>query len=156
MGTANHHQRRARVSDMNLRFMPALFFPRFAVGGGIQYIQHRRVDHAHHRFAVLNQGDIHRELAVALDKLFGAIQRINQPVTLPVLAFFPTRRILFGQHRRFRIQLAQARNNDVMCCNIRSGDRRIIALVRDICRCFAVIDLHDCVARLAGKLANLL
>ncbi len=54
----------------------------------VHHFQHRRIDHAQHRFALLNQRDIDREFAIALDELFGAVERIDQPVALPVLAHF--------------------------------------------------------------------
>ena len=38
----------------------------------------RRIDHAAHRHAVLDFGDVDRELAVAADEFLGAVQRIDQ------------------------------------------------------------------------------
>ncbi len=95
MRTANHHQRRAGIPDLNLLTHPALLFPGLTFRRVVHHFQHRRIDHAQHRFALLNQRDIDREFAIALDELFGAVERIDQPVALPVLAHFPGGRIFF-------------------------------------------------------------
>ena len=43
----------------------------------------RHVDHAEHRPMVVDQRDVDRELAVAIDEFLGAVQRIDQPVAVP-------------------------------------------------------------------------
>ncbi len=61
----------------------------------VQLVQRRRVDHAQHRLPVFHQGDVDGELAIFLDELAGAVERIHQPVAPPLLALRP------GHGRRF-------------------------------------------------------
>src|SRR3546814_12921572 len=51
-----------------------------------QLAGHRRLDHAEHRDAVVDQGDIDGELAIALDEFAGAVERIHQPHPRPLPA----------------------------------------------------------------------
>src|SRR3546814_198242 len=44
---------------------------------------HRRLDHSEQDLAVLDQGDVDGELAVALDELARAVERIDHPQTRP-------------------------------------------------------------------------
>jgi len=92
---ADDHQRWPGITHLNLFTHAALFFPGFAFGGAIHHVQHRGIDHTQHRFAILNQGNVDGEFTITFDELLGAVQRINQPVTLPVLALFPRLRIFF-------------------------------------------------------------
>ena len=54
------------------------------------FIRHK--NSAHDGAAVFNQRNIDRKLAVALDELFGTVQRIHDPEAHPVLAL-PVRHI---------------------------------------------------------------
>ncbi|MNT85650.1 hypothetical protein D3C72_2258370 [compost metagenome] len=92
---ADDHQRWTSITHLNLFTNPALLFPRFAFCSAVHHFQHGCVNHAHHRFAFFNQGNIDRELAVALDELFCTIERIDQPEALPVLAHVPALRVFF-------------------------------------------------------------
>ena len=47
----------------------------------------RDMHDAQHRFVSINQGDVHRELAIALDEFPGAVQGVDQPETRPPPAF---------------------------------------------------------------------
>src|SRR3546814_10363956 len=44
---------------------------------------HRRLDHAEQDLAVLDQGDVDGELAVALDELARAVERVHHPQPPP-------------------------------------------------------------------------
>ena len=114
MRAAHHHQRRVRIADADRLPHALLFFPGLAALRQIQYVYRRRVHHAHHRLPLFNQGDIDRELTVAVQELFGAVQRIDQPVTRPAAALFPRRRIFFRQQRHLGRQRRQAALDDVM------------------------------------------
>ena len=92
---ANHHQRRTRVAHLDLLAHAALFLPRLPFCSTVHHLHDRRVDHAQHRFTLLNQGDIDGEFTVALDELFCPVQGVHQPVALPVLALFPALRRFF-------------------------------------------------------------
>ena len=155
VGAADDHQRRPGVANLNLLTPAALLFPGLAVFRAVQHLHHRRIDHAKHRFALLNQGDIDRELAVALDKLFGAVQRIHQPVALPVLALLPLLGVFFRQDRDIGGQRQQAAHNDFMRSNIRRGNRRIILLAGDVHRLISIIDFHNGIAGDPCKLTYL-
>ncbi len=147
VGAANHHQRRTRIADLNLLANAALLFPRFALFRAVHHLHHRRVDHAKDRLPVFNQGDIDGKLAVALDKLFGAVQRVHQPVALPVLAYLPGRRVLFRQNRNIGRQRQQAADNHLVRRNIRGRDRRIVLLAGNVHRLFSIVNFHDGIAR---------
>ena len=73
MGTAYDYQRWISIADVDLLAHTMLFFPSFTALRTIQSIVNRRINHAHHRDAVFDQGDIDRELTVAANKLLGAI-----------------------------------------------------------------------------------
>ena len=103
--------------------------------------RHRRLHHAEHRHAVLDQRDVDGELAIALDELAGAVERIDQPQP-PPFAAHARRRILGGflrQDRDVGRQLAPARRR---CSGARRGRPRsaatVVVLVFD--REFAVVD----------------
>ena len=155
VGAANHHQRRTGIADLDLLAYAALFFPGFAILRAVHHLHHRRIDNPQRRLAVFNQRDIDGEFAVTLNKLFGAVQRVDQPVALPVLAHFPRRRVLLGEDRGIRIQRLQAADNDFMRCDIRRRDRRIIFLAGDVDRLVSIVDFHDGIARIPCKLTYL-
>ncbi len=52
-------------------------------GRGIGLAGNRDMHDAEHRHTRLDQGDVDRELAVALDELLGAVERIDQPEPSP-------------------------------------------------------------------------
>jgi hypothetical protein len=92
---ANHHQRWTRIAHLDLLTHAALFLPRL-------YLPQRCTSPSSPArrprpapLSLLNQGDIDGELTVALDELFGPVQRIDQPVALPVLALIPALRRFF-------------------------------------------------------------
>jgi hypothetical protein len=54
------------------------------------------------RFAVLDQGDVHRELAGAVDELLGAVQRVGEPEASVEVGYATPRVGLLGHHRNVR------------------------------------------------------
>src|SRR5690348_18491993 len=78
---------RARAQFSTLGFCRKL---RMATGPGpIGLVQRRRMHHAEHRRVALDQGDVHGELAVALDELARAVERIDEKIPLPATALAP-------------------------------------------------------------------
>ena len=62
-------------------------------------------DHTEHRFAGFDQRDVDGELAVPADEFLRAVERIDQPITLPTPPLFEGRRFGFlGDHRYVRRQ----------------------------------------------------
>ncbi|KFZ99366.1 hypothetical protein DP20_3220 [Shigella flexneri] len=45
MGTADNHQRRARIADLNQLAHTALFFPGLAFCRAVHYVHYRRIHH---------------------------------------------------------------------------------------------------------------
>ena len=43
----------------------------------------------HNGLVIAYQGDIDGKFAISVDEFLGAVERVNQPVLLPVLAGFP-------------------------------------------------------------------
>src|SRR5579862_3389339 len=80
-----------------------------SAGRRIQQAHGRGIDHAQHRLAGLDQGDVDRELPVALDELTRAIQWVDQPERGPgsPLSEHLGRRLL-AQHADLRGQLGEA------------------------------------------------
>jgi hypothetical protein len=108
------------------------------------------VNHAQDRRAVLDQGDVDGELAVALDELLGAVQRIDQPVAPPgaaggigdVAAFL-------GQAGDVGRQSGQAVFDDLVRGQVGGGQGTVVVFVRDV-EC-ATVDRQDRFARILGK-----
>ena len=85
--------------------------------------------HTQYRGIPFHQGNVHGELAVALDELLGAIQRVHQPETGPVLALgIGNTAGFFREHRNLRRQRLQARFNDLVRRHIRFRNRRLVIL----------------------------
>ncbi|KAG1083663.1 hypothetical protein G6F40_014699 [Rhizopus arrhizus] len=85
--------------------------------------------HAEGGRALVDQGDVDAELAVALDELAGAVQRVDQPVRAPVATLLPwhLRRFL-GQDRKLRGQLLQALFDHLVGGQVGRGDRAVVIL----------------------------
>ena len=62
---------------------------RGACRAGVGHRLHRYVNHSQHWVVVPDQGNIDRELAIAIDKFLGAVQGIDQPVFPPAGSFLP-------------------------------------------------------------------
>ena len=106
--------------------------------------------HAEHGHAVVYQRDVDGELAIALDELLGAVQRIHQPVGLPAGALLERQALrLLGQHGYIRRQGLQAVNDGVMRGHIGRRQRRAVILLLD--RKIAVVDLENLLARHTGN-----
>ena len=108
-----------------------------------QVAGHRRLHHAEHRHAVLDQRDVDGELAIALDELARAVQRIDHPQPRPgqALRGGDLVRRLLRQHRDVGGEPRQAIDNAVMRGEVGGGQRRVVGLVLH-CE-FAVVDAQD-------------
>jgi len=94
-----------------------------------------------------DQRDVHGELAVALDELAGAVERIDQPVAWPAAAFAPRGDArFFGKHRQRRLDRGQSGEDDALRGEIGGGERRGVGLALD--DEIAAIDVEDRLARL--------
>ena len=118
-----------------------------------QLAAHRCLHHAKHAPARVDERDVDGELAIALDELARAIERIDQPVARPLAACFPVdvRRFL-GQDWPIRGQSAQAIDDAPMCGKVGGRQRRAVILLLD--RELAVIDGKDVVGSLPRNIAN--
>jgi hypothetical protein len=85
----------------------------------------RRLHDAEDDFAVFDQGEVDAELAIALDELARAIERIDQPQAIPAAAGVPGRvfRGFFRQHGNVGGERFQARDEDVVRGHVRGGQR---------------------------------
>jgi hypothetical protein len=109
--------------------------PRAVAGPAMpQRAGHRRLDHAEHRHAVLDEGDVDGELAIALDELARAVERIDHPQPRPAPAQRRGNRIggFLRQHRHVRRQVAQAGDDAAVRGEVGRGQRAGIGLVRDV------------------------
>jgi len=98
----------------------------------------------------VDQRDIDCEFAVAVDELLGAIQGVDQPVTLPLPALLERRQSLFfGDDRYVRCQLPESGDDAVMRCQVGLCQRRFVAffLNVEICR----VDFEDRLASFGGQ-----
>ena len=155
MGAADHHQRRPGIAYMNLITNIALFFPRFPLCSAVHHVHDGRVDHTKYRLTVINQRNIDGKFAVALEKLFGTVKRVHQPVTLPVLTNFPGRRIFLRQDRNVRRQRGEPCDDNFVGGDVSRRHRGVIGFLNGIKRLLTLIDLHNGVSRLARQLAYL-
>jgi hypothetical protein len=89
----------------------------------------RHMDYAQNRLMVLDQRDVDSEFTIAADKLPGAIERIDQPVRIP-LATFPEIREpgLLGEYRQIRGQLLEARHDDMVRRHVCLRERGLVIL----------------------------
>lgn len=96
---------------------------------------------------IFYQRDIDGELAVALDKFLGAIQRIDYPVTLPPGTLAKRRNSpLLRQNRGPGAYFAQARHEHSMGGKIRRRDRRFIVFGLHP-ELIAIIHVENCLSR---------
>src|SRR5574344_1046045 len=110
----------------------------------------RLLDHRKIGRALVDQRDVDTELAIALDEFAGAIDRVNQPITGPVLAFLPADLGTFlAEDRQVGSNPRQALDNDPVGQQIGIGHRAGIVLVADLEA--AAIHLHDRLASVAGQ-----
>jgi len=105
---------------------------------------------AEHRHAVFDEGDADAELAVLLDELARAVERIDQPQPRPGTALGRVQRGGFlRQYRDVRRQRFQASDQQAMRGEIRLGQRR--AVVLGFNGEIPGIDGHDRAARRLGQ-----
>ena len=89
-----------------------------SIGGGVadeDLVQDRCADHSKAGPAALDQGDVDGELAIAIDELLGAVQRIHQPIAPPTPPLGVGRLCGFlGKDGQTRDKLLQAGANHLM------------------------------------------
>ena len=111
--------------------------------------QGRRQHHAQHRQAVFDQCDVDGELAIALDELLGAVQRVHQPEAVTHLGRVAGGHGLFGHHRDVRGQRRQPGQDHRLGTLVGLGHRRGIGLA--LHRKISGVNRHDHGAGLAGE-----
>ena len=122
----------------------------------IHTIQWRAIHDSQYGAAILYQGDIDGKFIIFLDKFLGAIQRINQPIGLPLTAFFPGYVFFWRFFRQHRIvtDFCQAIANNMMCGEVSLSERAGITFF--ILGKVGVVNFQDRSARSAGNIANLI
>ena len=89
-----------------------------------------RRHHAEHGLVLHHQGDVDGELAVALDELARAVERIDHPELAPGSAFAPGRlRRLLGENGYVGRERGQAFDDDSLRLQVGQRQRRIVFLV---------------------------
>ncbi|MNE57010.1 hypothetical protein D3C80_1519540 [compost metagenome] len=95
-----------------------------------ELVQHRGIDQSPDRPAMVDQCNVHGELAVAGDEFLGAIQRIHQPVAGPAEPRLHRLGVrLFRQHRDIRRQAGQRLHYHLVSPLIGGGERTLVLLV---------------------------
>ncbi|MNT42253.1 hypothetical protein D3C72_1786650 [compost metagenome] len=95
-----------------------------------ELVQHRGIDQSPDRPALLDQRNVHGELAVAGDELLGTIQRIHQPVAGPAAPCLHRLGVrLFRQHMDIRRQAGQRLHYHLVRPLIGGGERTLVLLV---------------------------
>jgi hypothetical protein len=108
----------------------------------VKPVEHGRVDGAEHGAAVDNERDVDRELAVALDELFRAVEWVDEPIARPTPACRVVlgRRFL-GKQRDRGVERREIARDDRVSHAVGFRERRIVALPRY--REVAAVDLED-------------
>jgi hypothetical protein len=100
----------------------------------------------------VDERNVDRELAVALQELLGAVERVDEPIALPLA---PRRRVgwgrLLGQDGQTRRELFEGATDDRVGHSIGFRQRRIVALALDG-KIRAAVNLEN---RLSGFASNL-
>jgi hypothetical protein len=127
------HGGRARAAhrDVAPRLAAKAPTPRSACRGAERPALH----HAQHRHAIFDQGDVDGELAVALDELAGAVERIDQPQAS--IGAWPRecRRPSSDSTGTCGVECRQAVDDDAVRGQIGRGQRRVVVLQLDLESC---------------------
>ena len=99
---------------------------------GVGDAERRAVDNAEHRLAILDEGDEHREFAVADDKFPRAVERVDQPEARRRTLEPGLRHGLFRDDRDVGEGLAQHVEDDPLGGEIGLGERRLVVLFADV------------------------
>jgi hypothetical protein len=99
-------------------------------------------DHAAHRNAVHDLGDVDRELAIAVDEFAGAIQRVHQEEAVRDSGDAPGGGFLFRHHGHAGKCAGQRRQDQRLGVHIGIGDGRAIGFVADIAAGFVMPHHH--------------
>ena len=98
-------------------------------GAVIKPLEHGREHDAEHGSPGIDERDVHRELAVALEELLRAVERIDEPIARPRAALRDVlRRGFLRQHRHRSIERAQSLADDAVRELIGFRERRAVVL----------------------------
>ncbi len=98
----------------------------------------------------VNQGDIDREFAIAIDEFLGAIQRVDQPVTAPLTTFFKRRQpVLFRDDRYTGRQFRQPGHDASMRGEVGLCQGRFVTLLLNVE--IRSVDFKDCLTRVSRE-----
>jgi len=118
-----------------------------AAGGGEQLITHRIVNHGHFSTAFNAYGDGNGEMGKALNKVGGAIQRIDNPLHILIFACVLT--ALFGNDGVLRVRFADSFDNHRFCGFIDVGHEIIAAFLAGLYGVRRLVVLGNNITRLA-------
>ncbi len=119
----------------------------------VNFVLHRHTNNAKDRLMAIDQGNVHGEFAVAIDEFLCAIQWIHKPVARPLRPLSKRRRRRFFRNNRYlRGEGLQACYDDLMCRQIRLGQRRFITLGLNLKVC--LVHLQDRCASVLDDLRN--
>ena len=139
---------RRRLGRVNRHRRLAAGLPRRAdvVHARVSGVSNGHVDDAEHSIVPVDQRDVDRELAIARHEFLGAVERIDQPIALPLTAL-AIRNVagLFGQHRYLRRERLQSVHDDLVRLRVGERERRLIRLARHFE--LLPVDAEDRVAR---------
>ena len=115
--------------------------------GGEEFVAHRIVNHRHFGTAFNAYGDRNREVRQAFDKIGGAIQRIDNPLNVLIVARqFAT---LFSNDGVLRVGFANHFDNQSFCITVNIGNKVVAAFLARFDRVRGFIILGNQVAGLA-------
>jgi len=98
-----------------------------ALAASVGPVLNRNVHDTKYGSVRFNERDVDCELTVAIDEFLGTVERVNQPVSLPLAALFKRRQTLFlGDNRDVRRQLFESRDDTPVRGEVRLCQRRLV------------------------------
>ena len=122
----NAYGHATRVGHADLEWLTAAIpeFRAMAFAADVSLLLHGYMDNAEDRAPSLYQRNIDREFAISIDELPGAVEWIDQPVTLPQAAFVKGREAGFlGDYGNVGRQVFEFGNNALLRCEICPRER---------------------------------
>jgi len=118
--------------------------------GEVEGVGDGGVDDADFGVVVAKQGDVDGEFSVLLDEFAGAVEGVDEPEALPLLAFF-----VGGDAGFFaddgELGLVEDASDDVACFFVGKGDGGVVVFEFDL-EVAGSVDLEDCFSCLEGSL----
>ena len=105
---------------------------------GKQAMLCRRVDNAAHGYAVLDFGDVDRELAVVIDEFLGSVEWIDEKEAAADPWQAPGGNFLFRDDRNVGKLLFESREDKALSFFIGVGDRRMVRFLASLSPVFIV------------------